>query len=231
MPMGCDLARWTPPGDGTLTELSPTLQSLAPVVDQLTVITQPRAEERVSRHARDVERGVPERREGEVDREHGLLSRHDGRSDRRAADRPADAAAVARAVDGPAPDGRPVRQRLRVRLSEQSVVVVADDAAAGRGASADRLRAPVRRRRQRRPSAARRCRSAPACSTGCATTSRGCRTQLGPDDRARVGQYLETVREVERRIQKAEAADAPTTRCRISIGRSACRRPMPITRG
>ena len=30
-------------------------------------------------------------------------------------------------------------------------------------------------------------------------------TQLGPEDRTRVGQYLETVREVERRIQKAEA--------------------------
>jgi hypothetical protein len=39
MPMGCDLPRWTPPGEGRLNELSPTLQSLAPVVDQLTVIT------------------------------------------------------------------------------------------------------------------------------------------------------------------------------------------------
>jgi hypothetical protein len=39
MPMGCDIARWTPPGDGRLVGLSPTLQSLAPVVDQLTVIT------------------------------------------------------------------------------------------------------------------------------------------------------------------------------------------------
>ncbi|MGH9659323.1 MAG: DUF1552 domain-containing protein, partial [Bryobacteraceae bacterium] len=38
MPMGCDIARWTPPGGG-LAELSPALQSLAPVVDQLTVIT------------------------------------------------------------------------------------------------------------------------------------------------------------------------------------------------
>jgi len=38
MPMGCDLPRWTPSGD-TLTELSPTLQSLAPVVDQLTVLS------------------------------------------------------------------------------------------------------------------------------------------------------------------------------------------------
>ncbi len=39
MPMGCDLPRWTPAGDGALTALSPALQSLAPVVDQLTVIS------------------------------------------------------------------------------------------------------------------------------------------------------------------------------------------------
>src|SRR5687768_12065380 len=39
MPMGCDLPRWTPAGDGKLVELSPTLQSLAPVADQLTVIS------------------------------------------------------------------------------------------------------------------------------------------------------------------------------------------------
>ncbi len=39
MPMGCDLPRWTPSGDGRLVELSPTLQSLAPVADQLTVIS------------------------------------------------------------------------------------------------------------------------------------------------------------------------------------------------
>src|SRR5205823_6692509 len=39
MPMGCDAVRWTPPGEGGLVGLSPTLQSLQPVVDQLTVIT------------------------------------------------------------------------------------------------------------------------------------------------------------------------------------------------
>src|SRR5436853_1242770 len=38
MPMGCDLPRWTPPGSA-LTELSPSLQSLRPFVDQLTVIS------------------------------------------------------------------------------------------------------------------------------------------------------------------------------------------------
>jgi hypothetical protein len=40
MPMGCDIARWTPPGEaGVLGELSPALQSLANVRDQLTVIS------------------------------------------------------------------------------------------------------------------------------------------------------------------------------------------------
>ncbi len=39
MPMGCDLPRWTPGGEGRLTELSPSLQSLSGVTDQLTVIS------------------------------------------------------------------------------------------------------------------------------------------------------------------------------------------------
>src|SRR4249920_1824118 len=39
MPMGCDLARWTPPGEGRITALSPTLQSLAPVANQLTILS------------------------------------------------------------------------------------------------------------------------------------------------------------------------------------------------
>src|SRR5205809_5959688 len=39
MPMGSDISRWTPAGEGRGIELSPTLQSLAPVADQLTVFT------------------------------------------------------------------------------------------------------------------------------------------------------------------------------------------------
>ena len=40
MPMGCDGSRWTPPGEGgALIELSSTLRSLAPVMDQVSVIT------------------------------------------------------------------------------------------------------------------------------------------------------------------------------------------------
>src|SRR5215468_4207956 len=39
MPMGAHMPLWTPEGSGRLGQLSPTLSSLAPVVDHLTVIT------------------------------------------------------------------------------------------------------------------------------------------------------------------------------------------------
>ena len=77
--------------EGTLTELSPISAARSRrSSDQLTVHHQPGAEERLSRHARDLERRLPERGHGEADREHRLRARHHGRSDRRAADRPGD---------------------------------------------------------------------------------------------------------------------------------------------
>ena len=39
MPMGCDQSRWTPRSEHTLDKLSPILDSLAPVKDQTTVLT------------------------------------------------------------------------------------------------------------------------------------------------------------------------------------------------
>lgn len=39
VPMGSDITRWTPPGDDSLSELSPILQPLAPHKDHLTVVT------------------------------------------------------------------------------------------------------------------------------------------------------------------------------------------------
>src|SRR6266481_3287355 len=42
IPMGCDQARWIPSGQGELRELSPILAPLNPVKDQLTVITNMR---------------------------------------------------------------------------------------------------------------------------------------------------------------------------------------------
>ena len=77
-------------------------------------------------------------------------------------------------------DGRPVRQRLRLRLPEQSLLVVADDAAAGRSASAHRLRAAVRRWRQRGGPARGAAEASQPARLGDARTSRACRSKLGP---------------------------------------------------
>ena len=46
IPMGCDRSRWTPVDErGVLNELSPILQPLEPVKDQLTVVTNLRLEQ------------------------------------------------------------------------------------------------------------------------------------------------------------------------------------------
>jgi hypothetical protein len=39
MPMGCDMTRWSPPGGATLEELSPSLSSLEPVKKKIAVIS------------------------------------------------------------------------------------------------------------------------------------------------------------------------------------------------
>jgi hypothetical protein len=39
MPMGCDLARWTPAGEGLVTAFSPTLKSLEPHANHLTILS------------------------------------------------------------------------------------------------------------------------------------------------------------------------------------------------
>jgi hypothetical protein len=39
IPMGCDITRWTPPGKDTLDELSPILQSLAPIRQHVSIIS------------------------------------------------------------------------------------------------------------------------------------------------------------------------------------------------
>ena len=76
----------------------------------------------------------------------------DRRSDRRPGARQGHAAAVAR--DGARTElpGRQLRQRLQLRLLEHDVLAHADHAAADGSQSARRVRADVRRRRQRRRS-------------------------------------------------------------------------------
>ena len=132
IPMGSDISRWTPPGEGgTLTELSPTLSPLAPVVDQLTVISNLELKNaypgtHATSNAAFLSAAKAKWTESSdyylgttVDQ---IAAKAIGQETR---------LPFAGAGDGFDGDGRSVRQRLCVRLPEQSLVVVADHAASG----------------------------------------------------------------------------------------------------
>jgi hypothetical protein len=91
-----------------------------------------------------------------------------------------------------------------VRLSKQSFLVVADHAAAGGGASAncfESLFGEGGSMAERQAALRKKASLLDWFNEDIARLNR----KLGPGDRARVSQYLDTVREVERRIQKADA--------------------------
>ncbi len=162
----------------------------------------------------------------EAHRELGLLPRHDDGSDCGEADRPRHAVAVARAGDGFVSDRGRVQQRIRLRLSKLLVVVFPDDSAAIRSASAHRLRTSLWRGRHAADGARRSRRASLLDSFG--DESRGS-SGAWARRRVRVDQYLDSVRESSGRFSARRPAPW-TTRCRISIARSACPPHSPTTR-
>ena len=147
-------------------------------------------------------RHVPERRACRG-RAAGASRHHDGPA-RRAADRPGHAAAVARADDR----GRraELRRRPQLRVPRHDFVAGTDVAAADAEQPAGGLRAAVRRRQHRCRAAGAAAAVAQPARFGARRGHRRCRRRLPASDRSRVEQYLDDVREIERRIQKAARA-------------------------
>ena len=195
------------------------------------MITQPGAEERLSRHARDLQRRLPERGHGEVDREHRLLPGHDGRSDRRAS-----RSARRRSCR---------RSNCRWTCSRRS--------ASATTATPASIRTTSRGRRRRRRCRPRRIRG--SCSSGCSAKAAARRTAAprceeraslldsvtrrhrAPAEEARPGRSHQG-QPVSGHRPRSGAPHSEgrgrrrrTSRCRISIARSACRPPTPTTRG
>ena len=224
------ISRWTPPGEGRLARaFAQPCSSLAPVLDQVTVITNLELKNAYPGTHATSNAAFLSAAKAKWTESTRLLPGHDGRSDRRAADRPGNAAAVARTVDGFAPDRRPVRQRLCLRLPEQSFVVVADHAAAGRGSSAHRFRASVRRGRQRGGSPRRAAEKGQPSRFGDATISLVFRASSARP----IAPRSASISIPFARWNAAFRRPRPTRRttgCPISIVRSAYRPPMPTMR-
>jgi len=206
MPMGCDLPRWTPPGD-TLSELSPTLQSLRPVADHLTVISNLELKNAYpGTHATSNAAFLSAAKAKWTE----STDYHLGTTIDQVAAKQIGSATLLPSLElsmdllqtvGQCDNGYACVYQNNLSWSSPTTPLPAEahprivfERLFGEGGSASDRLAALRRR-------------ASLLDSVREDITR-LQNTLGPEDRSRVGQYLETVREVERRIQKAEASAA-----------------------
>ena len=204
MPMGCDLPRWTPAGEHGLAELSPTLQSLKPFVDQLTVISNLELKNAYpGTHATSNAAFLSAAKAKWTESTDYFL----GTTVDQIAAKQMGGQTVLPSLElsmdllqtvGQCDNGYACVYQNNLSWSSPTTPLPAEahprivfERLFGEGGSAADRRASLRKRASLldwiREDATR------------------LQNTLGPEDRARVGQYLDTVREVERRIQQAEA--------------------------
>jgi hypothetical protein len=210
MPMGCDIARWTPSStadQGKLTELSHALQSLAPVMDQLTVLTNMELKNAYpGTHATSNAAFLSAAKAKWTESTDYHLGTTADQIAAQQIGQQTVLPSLELAMDllqtvGQCDNGYACVYQNNLSWSSPTTPLPAEahprivfERLFGEGGSAADRRAALKRRSSLldwvRDDMAR------------------LQKRLGPDDRARVGQYLDSVREVERRIQKAEAETA-----------------------
>jgi hypothetical protein len=207
MPMGCDIARWTPPGAGKLAELSPTLESLRSVMDQLTVITNLELKNAYpGTHATSNAAFLSAARAKWTESTDYYLGTTVDQIAAQQIDRETLLPSLELSMDllqtvGQCDNGYACVYQNNLSWSSPTTPLPAEahprivfERLFGEGGS------PADRR------AARRKRASLLDSVRDDITV--LQNSLGAEDRIRVGHYLDAVREVERRIQKAEASTA-----------------------
>ena len=207
MPMGCDLPRWTPPGEGRLTELSPSLQSLAPVVDQLTVITNLELKNAYpGTHATSNAAFLSAAKAKWTESTDYYLGTTVDQIAAKQIGNQTLLPSLELSMDllqtvGQCDNGYACVYQNNLSWSSPTTPLPAEahprivfERLFGEGGSAADRRAALQRRA--------------SLLDWVREDITRLQNRLGPEDRTRVGQYLETVREVERRIQKAEAETA-----------------------
>jgi hypothetical protein len=207
MPMGCDLPRWTPSGEGRLVELSPTLQSLGPVMDQLTVITNLELKNAYpGTHATSNAAFLSAATAKWTESTDYYLGTTVDQIAAKQIGQQTLLPSLELAMDllqtvGQCDNGYACVYQNNLSWSSPTTPLPAEahprivfERLFGEGGTAADRRAALRRRG--------------SLLDWVRDDMSRLQQKLGPDDRTRVGQYLETIREVERRIQKAEAGTA-----------------------
>jgi hypothetical protein len=205
MPMGCDLPRWTPPRAGTLDELSPILSSLAPVKAHVSVITNLELRNAYpGTHATSNAAFLSAARAKLTESTDYYLGTTVDQIAAQQIGRETPLPSLEMSMDllstvGQCDNGYACVYQNNLSWSSPTTPLPSEahprivfERLFGEGGSAADRRAALKKR----------------ASLLDSVTEEIARleNQLGPSDRARVGQYLESVREVERRIQKAEAS-------------------------
>jgi hypothetical protein len=210
MPMGCDIARWTPPAAPGLVELSPALESLRPVVDDVTVITNLELKNAYpGTHATSNAAFLSAAKAKWTESSDYYLGTTVDQIAARQIGRETLLPSLELSMDllqtvGQCDNGYACVYQNNLSWSSPTTPLPAEahprvvfERLFGEGGSDADRRAALRRRA--------------SLLDWIREDVTRLQKRLGPADRTRVDQYLETVREVERRIQKAEgaAADQP----------------------
>ncbi len=207
MPMGCDLARWTPPGEGRLVELSPSLESLRPVMDHLTVISHLELKNAYpGTHATSNAAFLSAARAKWTESSDYYLGTTVDQIAAKQIGRDTLLPSLELSMDllqtvGQCDNGYACVYQNNLSWSSPTSPLPAEahprivfERLFGEGGSAAERRAALQRRA--------------SLLDWVRDDVTRLQTKLGPEDRTRVDQYLDTVREVERRVQRADAAAA-----------------------
>ena len=207
VPMGSDISRWTPPHDTNLTELSPSLASLAPVVDQITVITNMELKNSYpGTHATSNAGFLSAAKAKWTESTDYHLGTTVDQIAAKQIGQETQLPSLELAMDllktvGQCDNGYACVYQNNLSWSSPTTPLPAEahprivfERLFGEGGSIEDRRAALRRKA--------------SLLDWVSEDIARLRRKLGPEDRIKVSQYLDTVREVERRIQRAEADTA-----------------------
>jgi hypothetical protein len=205
MPMGCDQTRWTPPGaDGLLGELSPILSSLAPVKEHVTAFTNLELKNAYpGSHATSNAAFLSAAKAKHTESSDYYLGTTADQLAAQQIGRDSQLPSLELSMDmlqttGQCDNGYACVYQNNLSWSSPTTPLPSEahprivfERLFGEGGGLAERRAALRKRAS----------LLDWVTEDIASLQR----QLGPSDRAKVSEYLDTVREVERRIQQAEA--------------------------
>ena len=204
VPMGSDISRWTPPGGEKLEELSPTLSSLSPVIDDITVVSNLELKNSYpGTHATSNAGFLSAAKAKWTESTDYYLGTTADQIAAKQIGQETRLPSLEMAIDlmsmvGQCDNGFACVYQNNLSWSSPTTPLPAEahprivfERLFGEGGSAEDRREALRRKA--------------SLLDWVVEDAQRLQSDLGPEDRARVDQYLTSIREVERRIQKAEA--------------------------